>query len=247
MIKLCSAFFSLLFVTALFSMAVVAQDVPKNINGGILNGKAYSLPKPAYPDEARAAGLEGVVYVNVVIDESGTVISAVASTDTHKVKKGNGDEVVEVEVPPADPLLRSAAEQAALEAKFSPTLLSGQPVKVSGTIIYNFVLSNPATSGAGKIGTEPLNRKAISLPRPEYPAAAKAVKAEGAVAVKVEVDEAGDVISASAVAGHPLLRAAAVEAAKSAKFSPTIVEGRAVKVSGILTYNFVARSKEDNN
>jgi len=37
------------------------------------------------------------------------------------------------------PLLRGAAEQAARGARFSPTLLSGQPVKVSGVITYNFV------------------------------------------------------------------------------------------------------------
>lgn len=84
-----------------------------------------------------------------------------------------------------------------------------------------------------------LNGKAISFPKPVYPAAARAVKAGGAVSVQVTVDEAGDVISASAVSGHPLLRQAAEEAAKGAKFSPTMLSGQPVKITGVIVYNFV--------
>lgn len=84
-----------------------------------------------------------------------------------------------------------------------------------------------------------LNGKATSLPKPAYPAAAKAVRAGGAVSVQVLISESGSVISASAVSGHPLLRAAAVSAARGARFSPTLLSGQAVKVSGVITYNFV--------
>jgi protein TonB len=84
-----------------------------------------------------------------------------------------------------------------------------------------------------------LNGKAISKPQPPYPAIAKAAKAQGTVTVQVVVDESGKVISASAVGGHPLLRAAAVQAARQAKFEPTKLAGKPVKVSGVVTYNFV--------
>ena len=84
-----------------------------------------------------------------------------------------------------------------------------------------------------------LNGKAVSLPKPPYPPAARAVKASGAVSVQVLIDESGRVVSASAASGHPLLRAAAVSAARGARFSPTLLSGQAVKVSGIITYNFV--------
>lgn len=83
-----------------------------------------------------------------------------------------------------------------------------------------------------------LNGKAISRPEPVYPAAAKAVRASGTVNVQVTVDENGNVASANAVSGHPLLRAAAVAAARGAKFNPTLLGGKAVKVNGILVYNF---------
>jgi len=83
-----------------------------------------------------------------------------------------------------------------------------------------------------------LDGKATSKPQPPYPAAAKAARAEGTVTVQVTVDEEGKVVSASAVSGHPLLQAAAVSAARQARFSPTLLAGKPVKVTGILTYKF---------
>jgi TonB family protein len=84
-----------------------------------------------------------------------------------------------------------------------------------------------------------LNEKAISKPQPPYPAIAKAARASGTVTVRVTVDETGRVVSATAVSGHPLLHAAAVAAARQARFTPTLLSGEPVKVSGVLTYNFV--------
>ena len=89
------------------------------ISGGVLNGKAISLPKPSYPPIARAAHASGTVVVQVTIDENGSVISASAVS--------------------GHPLLTQAAVNAARQARFSPTKLSGQPVKVTGVIQYNFV------------------------------------------------------------------------------------------------------------
>jgi TonB family protein len=84
-----------------------------------------------------------------------------------------------------------------------------------------------------------LNGKAIVLPKPVYPAAALAVRSSGTVEVQVLIDEAGKVVSAEAVSGPPLLRGAAVAAARGASFAPTRLSGQLVKVSGIITYNFV--------
>ncbi|HSD46344.1 MAG TPA: TonB family protein [Pyrinomonadaceae bacterium] len=98
-----------------------ATPTPRSapISGGVLNGKAISLPKPAYPPIARAAHASGTVVVQVLIDENGNVVSA-------KAVSGH-------------PLLQAVAVSAARQARFSPTKLSGQPVKVTGVIQYNFV------------------------------------------------------------------------------------------------------------
>lgn len=87
--------------------------------GGILQGRVRSLPQPAYPPIAKAARATGAVTVKVVVDEEGKVVAAQAES--------------------GHPLLQQAAIQAARQAQFAPTLLEGKPVKVVGTISYNFV------------------------------------------------------------------------------------------------------------
>ena len=89
------------------------------ISGGVMNGRASNLVKPAYPPDAREAGASGQVEVRIVIDETGNVIWA-------KTISGH-------------PLLRRAAEDAAWQTKFPVIKLSGNPVKVSGVLLYNFV------------------------------------------------------------------------------------------------------------
>ncbi|HKZ77850.1 MAG TPA: energy transducer TonB [Pyrinomonadaceae bacterium] len=86
-----------------------------------------------------------------------------------------------------------------------------------------------------------LNGKAINLPKPPYPPIAKQAHASGTVVVQVVIDENGNVISAHAVSGHPLLQAVSVAAARQARFSPTKLSGQPVKVTGVITYNFVAQ------
>jgi protein TonB len=87
---------------------------------GVVNGQAISKPDPVYPQLARTAGIQGIVTVEILIDETGRVLSANA-TGGH-------------------PLLRQEAERAAFRTRFSPTLLSNQPVKAKGIITFNFVL-----------------------------------------------------------------------------------------------------------
>ncbi len=93
----------------------------KSVSGGVLNGTALNLPSPVYPGSAKRMRIFGIVSVDVIVDETGKVISAQASRG------------------PAP--LREAAVQAAMRARFSPTTLSGEPVKVAGVINYNFALS----------------------------------------------------------------------------------------------------------
>jgi TonB family protein len=104
---------------------------------------------------------------------------------------------------------------------------------------------NPASpekppGGEHAINGGVLNGKALYLPVPEYPPIAAQAKASGTVTVQVLIDELGNIVSARAVSGHPLLQATSVAAARQARFSPTSLSGVPVKVSGFLTFNFVA-------
>jgi TonB family protein len=95
------------------------RSTEKAINGGVLNGKASSLPAPEYPLIARQAGASGSVNVEVLIDEGGNVVAA------HSVS--------------GHPLLQAAAVKAARQASFTPTRYNGEPVMVRGILTYNFV------------------------------------------------------------------------------------------------------------
>ena len=87
--------------------------------------------------------------------------------------------------------------------------------------------------------SEVLNSQAKLLPKPIYPQIAKIGRIQGKVLVQVLIDETGSVISAKAMSGPPLLILESQKAALQARFSPTTINGLAVKVSGVITYNFV--------
>ena len=92
--------------------------VAKPIEGGVLNSKATSLPKPVYTEEMKRVKAKGRVTVRVVVDENGKVISAQA---------------IDGPLP-----LRESAEAAARQALFDPTVKDGITVKVAGTLTYDF-------------------------------------------------------------------------------------------------------------
>jgi TonB family protein len=91
----------------------------RKINGGVVNGKAISLPIPDYPASSKARGSRGTVNVKILIDETGKVIFAKAiCSDDQDIKR--------------------ASEEAAMKAKFRPTTLEGKAVQVAGTVVYVF-------------------------------------------------------------------------------------------------------------
>jgi protein TonB len=94
----------------------------------------------------------------------------------------------------------------------------------------------PATE---RVTSRVLSSKAVNLPQPAYPAMAKQIRVQGAVAIQILVDEQGKVISAQVVSGNALLTSAARDAAMRARFTPTVLNGQPVKIQGVITYNFV--------
>jgi TonB family protein len=100
--------------------------------------------------------------------------------------------------------------------------------------------SATAANSEGTISTGVLNGQALHLVQPVYPAIARQAHASGMVVVQVIIDESGDVTSAHAIEGHPLLLAVSVAAARASKFSPTKLCGEPVRVTGVIQYNFVA-------
>lgn len=94
------------------------ETQPRTINSGVVNGKAISLVKPAYPKAARDVRAKGSVKVEVEIDEAGRIVFACAVSGAKE--------------------LQQASENAAYQSKFLPTTLDGEAVKVTGIIVYNY-------------------------------------------------------------------------------------------------------------
>src|SRR6266496_527095 len=100
------------------------------------------------------------------------------------------------------------------------------------------VTDTTETDSAKPIDGGVLNSKALDLPKPKYPEAARSAKVVGRVTVKILLDEKGNIVSAEAIDGPEILRASAVEAARKARFTLTLIGTRPVRVSGVLTYDF---------
>lgn len=99
-----------------------AADKRPPVESGVVNGKALSKPQPSYPAEAKRASADGTIQVEILIGESGAVLSACA-------QRGEGHKS-----------LKESSEFAAYNARFTPTTVGGRPVKVRGVITYRFVL-----------------------------------------------------------------------------------------------------------
>lgn len=95
---------------------------------------------------------------------------------------------------------------------------------------------NDSNSKIGSDGT--VNGIAISLPKPKYPSAARNKGISGKVVIRLKIDEQGNVVEAKPVCGHPLLIPDSVESAKLAKFSPTLLDNRAISVGGLIVYKY---------
>jgi len=220
------------------TMSLVAQAVHSPAR------KVISIPKMTLPTWDYGRNFGKTVRVAVTVDEAGNVVSVGNAT-------GPGSVCPSVTRP--DVLaLREKAKEVAAKAKFEPNAAGSTfsyvevefpakpetKAKEGDEKVEQFMVakSEPSTVN-GEHGI--LNGKAISLPKPVYPPAARAVRAAGAVQMQVLIDEEGNVFSAEPLDGHPLLRSSARQAACGAKFAAVMLSGNPVKVQGVITYNFV--------
>ena len=228
--KIAASIFSLLFLLSLSPFASGQQNQASKtrkipyievVACIKCNDVAIQLPRPKYPSMVGTGPhvYNGKIGVEVVIDEQGGVEKATAIF--------------------GHLFFRHMLEQESLKAIFKPTILEGKASKYKGVIVYQVVSRrDSAIAKIPVVSCGVCNQKAIDLPKPEYPNGAIFVKASGSISVQILIDENGNVEYAKARSGHPLLRSAAEKAALTARFEPTILGGRYVKVRGTIVYNF---------
>jgi protein TonB len=88
------------------------------------------------------------------------------------------------------------------------------------------------------LNTGSLNSRASKRVVPGYPAIAKTSRTEGLVRVYVTIDETGKVFEVTSSEGPLTLRKSAEDAARQWRFPPTAIDGKPVRVSGYIEFNF---------
>lgn len=188
------------------------------------------IPAGSYKVYISKSGYKTTIYQ---IDLDCSEVSEEGVAESIRVWKGRSNQVVD----------NSNTSEVVKEMRLERLTRLGSTDSDSGSRVVApdepYPSGPPSPNPPGTISGGVLNGKALSLPLPPYPPAARAVRAKGSVSVQVLISEDGNVISAHAVSGHPLLRAASEAAARDARFTRTLLAGMPVKVSGIITYNFV--------
>jgi hypothetical protein len=216
--------FFLSAVMSVFGMSNFAQAPAKAF-------KTIASPNPVFPAEAKSNIYGDSVKVAVDVNKDGKVTATRAFgplTPCSNLKD------------PAVETIQKAARDAARKTVFEPIIENGKPVEKAFMITYRLprqasVPENEKQTIVGGV----VNGKAISLPKPSYPRAARANRVGGTIQVQILIEENGRVMSAGPVSGHPDLIEGGIEAACGSRFSPTLLAGHAVKVMGIIVYNFV--------
>jgi TonB family protein len=203
---------------------LAAQKPPVRVGGVVKEPKKIKDVKPVYPDEAKEAGVQGMVILEVVIGKDGSVTSA-------KVLR-------------PVPLLDKAALDAVEQWKYEPTQLDGEPVDLLMVVTVNFSLKEPAVAAQVpeaspvRVGGSMTSPKRIVYVAPVYPRIAMEAKIQGTVIIEASVDTDGSVIGAKVLRSAPLLDQAAVDAVGQWKFEPTLIDGRPVQVVTVVTVTF---------
>lgn len=194
----------------------VDTDIEKDIIGIPID-----LVKPSPPFCNCRFGDNSSIMVGTEVDKNGNVIKAEAY---------NGH-----------PILKNISEKAALKSKFLPSNL-----KAKVTIVYEFEAINDnrdvkiSDIYIKEVKSDELTiGKALSLPKPPFPSFNGKLGNNSSVLVEVVIDEDGNVISAKAISGHPMLKAMSVAAARHSKFSQTKISGVRVKAKALLTYEYI--------
>lgn len=124
-------------------------------------------------------------------------------------------------------------------------LMDGARGSESTFIIDGSEVTNFRTGQTNKNNNMRLTGRTVAVAEPVYPAAARAAKVLGEVAVEVKIDQRGNIVSAKAVSGPELLQKPAESAAMLSKFAPTFADGRPVRVEGAIVYNFKSPDKTE--
>jgi len=201
---------------------------------GIPEPRKVHDARPSYPEAARRERVQGVVVLELIVDEEGRV--------------------AEVDVLRGQPMgLTEAAVEAVSQWRYEPVILDGQPVPVTLVVTVNFRLETDGPQSTTEWQGRPVHRTSpgtepptvLSRTPPTYPEEARRAGVQGVVVLECIVDEEGRVVSAQVLRGQPMgLSEAAVDSVLQWRYEPVLKDGQAVVAAVVVTVNF--RLAEDS-
>jgi len=208
------------FCPAVLSTSGTIEGKPVILSGEDCKPKITKKVAPVYPEKALKARVQGVVLLNVLIDEKGIP--------------------GKVEVATGHPLLREAAISAVKEWRWDPYVIEGtaRPVVISTTIRFRLDNSKETESTEEHEEQKPVLLKKIA---PKYPEQAKKEKIKGVVILKVTIDETGHPIKVQVVKGEEILAQSAVNAVKQWIWKPLKFQGEPHSVIMTVSIRFALK------
>ena len=206
--------------------AAQEQKPPVRVGGQVKAPTKIKDVRPIYPEEARAAGVAGVVILETAIGKDGAVI------DVKVLRSVAG--------------LDNAAIDAVRQWKYTPTLANGEPVEVLMAVTVKFTLKADAPAPGApaprlRVGRDVKEPRLIKHVVPVYPSIAQKAKIQGSVIIEAVIGTDGSVMDAKILRSVALLDAAAVDAVLQWKYTPTLVDGEPVEVLVVVTVNFTLK------
>ena len=184
---------------------------------------------PVYPEEAKAAGIDGQAVIAFTVTEDGSVKDA---------SRVSGDQ-----------RLVDAALSAVTQWKYQPAMRDGKPIEVRKQIALTFSFrtlwerKNPAPAHGGPtvrvrvsqaIAEAFLKNKEV----PQYPKVARDANIQGTVVLHAIIDYDGNMRSLGLVSGPRELVEAAVDSVKNWRYKPYMLNGQPVQVDTLIPVRF---------
>lgn len=212
----------------LLAVALVALALLVLVAAGV-----YSRPRPINSITAETVAVRNT-------DGSNTMALPSESADNQKASKGHEGPPPTPPTPPAEPAAAAQPPQTPQPAQPTQAAQPAQPARPAEPVEPGEQDKDSEKDKSWKENKEKIKKgELIEAPRPAYPDEIKEQKIEGIVVVVITIGNDGNVIYAKAKSGPEALYGVSEAAARKARFKPTMLDGQPVKVTGLMTYDFV--------
>jgi TonB family protein len=210
------------------------SDAAVSSSGDSTKLEPLTIQKAIYPTEAAQKGIQGQVWVKLLVSETG--------------------DVENVEVVSGDPVLAKAAVDAVKKWKFKPFIKNGKPVKISTKMPLDFAFSDKISDTPSSVSSDNATAPQrvqvaqgisrgllVHKVQPIYPEAARQNRVQGTILLRAVIGTDGRIHELTPISGPKELLAAAIGAVQQWRYKPYVLNNEPVEVVTQITVNFQLR------